>query len=485
MTPWPNRLRRTTAAIFLGGLVSLTAFCPGAACPAATIRVDASRSAGAVRAVHGVNGGPVCYGGVVDLSAYHRALGIPLTRIHDANWPARDVVDVHAVFPDFYADAYSPASYRFAPTDDYLKSILAAGSKVMYRLGESIEHTPRKYYVHKPPDFDHWAKICLGIIRHYNEGWADGFHFDLGYFEIWNEAEIGPAQWDGSADDYYRLYVTTAKAVKAQYPALMVGGPAAAGLGRLEGKSLTPSPFLQGFLRCCKQQSAPLDFLSWHMYTADATAPARGTCALRRVLDDLGFNKTEIHLNEWNYLPDNNWGPMLSRNGPALEKWFAEAGSARGAAFAAAVLLELQDVPIDMANFYTGDNGCWGLFNVYGVPKKTYHAFRAFKALVDHPDRRAVEGGSPGKLSAAAGMTADARELALVVSNCDSSDGRMELVVENLPWSGRTECEVSLLDQTNDLKPVSKRTVDGPKVEIAHELPAPGVLLVLVRKETN
>jgi hypothetical protein len=478
----PNRLRRATAAIFFGGLVGLTAFSPGAACPAATIRVDAGRSVGAVRAVHGVNGGPVCYGSVVDLSAYHRALGIPLTRIHDANWPARDVVDIHAIFPDFYADAYSPASYRFAPTDDYLKSILAVGSKVMYRLGESIEHTPRKYYVHKPPDFDHWAKICLGIIRHYNEGWADGFHFDLGYFEIWNEAEIGPAQWDGSADDYYRLYVTTAKAIKSQYPTLRVGGPAAAGLGRLEGKLLTPSPFLQGFLRCCKEQSAPLDFLSWHMYTADATAPARGTCALRRVLDDLGFNKTEIHLNEWNYLPDNNWGPMLSRNGPALEKWFAEAGSARGAAFAAAVLLELQDAPIDMANFYTGDNGGWGLFNVYGVPKKTYHAFRAFKALVDHPDRRAVEGGKPGELSAAAGMTADSRELALVVSNYRSSDGHMELVVENLPWSGRSECEVSLLDQANDLKPVSKRIVDGPKLEIAEELPAPGVLLVLVRR---
>jgi hypothetical protein len=478
----PNRLRRAAAAIFFGGLVSLTGFCPEAACPAATIRVDAGRSMGAVRAIQGVNGGPVCYGGVVDLSPYHRALGIPLTRIHDANWPARDVVDVHAIFPDFYADAYSPASYRFAPTDDYLKSILATGSKVMYRLGESIEHTPRKYYVHKPPDFDHWANICLGIIRHYNEGWADGFHFDLRCFEIWNEAEIGPAMWDGSADDYYRLYATAAKAIKSQYPALRVGGPAAAGLGRLEGNSLKPSPFLGGFLRYCKEHSAPLDFLSWHMYTADATAPARGARGLRRVLDESGFNKTESCLDEWNYLPDNNWGPMLSRNGPALEKWFDDAGSMRGAAFVASALLELQDAPIDMANFYTGDNGCWGLFNVYGVPKKTYHAFRAFKALADHPDRRAVEGGEPGELSAAAGMTADGRELALVVSNYRSNDGRMELSVEHLPWTGPTECELLLLNETGDLKPLGKRTLERAKVEIVQDLPAPGVLLAYVRK---
>jgi hypothetical protein len=454
---------------------------PEAVCPAATIRVDAGRSLGTVRAIQGVNGGPVCYGSVVDLSAYHRALGIPLTRTHDANWPARDVVDIHAVFPDFYADTYSPASYRFAPTDDYLKSILATGSKVMYRLGESIEHTPRKYYVHKPADFDHWAKICLGVIRHYNEGWADGFHLDLRYFEIWNEAEIGPAQWDGSAEDYYRLYVTTAKAIKAEYPALRVGGPAAAGLGRLEGDRLIPSPFLQAFLRYCKERSAPLDFLSWHMYTADATAPSRGARGLRRVLDDLGFTKTESHLDEWNYLPDNNWGPMLSRNGPLLEKWFAEAASARGAALAAAVLLDLQDAPIDMANFYTGDNGGWGLFSVYGVPKKTYHAFRAFKALVDHPHRRAVEGARPGELSAAAGMTPDGRELAVVVSNYRCGDRHIELQLENLPWSGRTECEVSLLDQTNDLAPRAKRIVEGPRVEIVEDLPAPGVLVLLVR----
>ena len=87
----------------------------------------------------------------------------------------------YTISPVFSADTESPASYRFLPTDDFLKSILATGSGVMYRLGESIEHTPRRYFVHKPADYDQWTKICLGIIRHYNEGWADGFHFNLRY----------------------------------------------------------------------------------------------------------------------------------------------------------------------------------------------------------------------------------------------------------------------------------------------------------------
>lgn len=203
------KARRTFAFILL--LIAVN-------CPAATLRVDAGRKIGTVRPIHGINGGPICYGGIVDLSSYHRTLGVPLTRIHDANWPARDVVDIHAIFPDFLADPQLPGSYRFAPTDDYLRAILGTGSKVMYRLGESIEHTPRKYYVHKPADFERWASICLGIIRHYNEGWAGGFRHDLRYFEIWNEAEIGPAMWDGTAEDYYRLYAVTARAIKRTTP---------------------------------------------------------------------------------------------------------------------------------------------------------------------------------------------------------------------------------------------------------------------------
>jgi xylan 1,4-beta-xylosidase len=465
----------------IAGMLIISIFLYAPCCLAAEVRVNVGRKTGSIRAIHGINGGPVCYGGVIDVSAYHRALGVPLTRIHDANWPARNVVDIHAIFPNFSADAEQAANYCFAPTDDYLKSILAVGSGVMYRLGESIEHTPRKYYVHKPADFDQWAKICLGIIRHYNEGWADGFHFNLRYFEIWNEAEIGAPQWDGSSDDYYRLYATAAKAIKARYPKLRVGGPAAAGLGSLDGDRLTPAPHLRGFLEYCRRESLPLDFLSWHMYSADPTAPVRGAIGLRRVLDAHGFRKAEIHLNEWNYLPNDDWSGVFGHDGQRMQKSFEEAGGPRGAAFAACVLLGLQDVPLDMSNFYTGDNGCWGLFNVFGVPKKTYHAFRAFKALVDHPVRVAVESGKPGEWNAVAGLSKDGRELALVVSSFKSADQRIEITLRNLPWSGPSATELLLLDQTRNLERIQTAAHAAGNVKIVQELPAPGVLLVNVR----
>ena len=451
-------------------------------CPAAEITVDAGRKIGVIKPIHGVNGGPICFGGLVDLSPYYRSLGIPLTRLHDTTWPSRDVVNIHAIFPDFLADPQLPASYRFTQTDDFVDAVLATGSKVMYRLGENIEHTPHKSYVHKPADFDRWAAICLGIIRHYNDGWAAGFHYDIRYFEIWNEADLGPLMWDGTSEDYYRLYAVTARAIKAAYPKLLVGGPAVVSLGKLDGDRLTPCPHLRGFLEYCRKESLPLDFVSWHMYTSDPTAPVRGAIGLRRVLDEYGFTKAEIHLDEWNYLPNDDWSPMHSHDGVRLQKWFEDAGGARGAAFVTSVLLGLQDAPLDMANFFSGDTIAWGLFNQYGVPKKTYYGFLAFKALVDHPRRVAIEGGKPGEITTVAGLSSDDRELALVVSNFRSPEGRVEVNFDNLPWSGPSEYELFVLDDAHDLKSMDKGTIKGPLISIVRELAAPAVMLVYVRE---
>ena len=55
---------------------------------------------------------------------------------------------------------------------------------------------------------------------------------------------------------------------------------------------------------------------------------------------------------------------------------------APGAAFVAASLLELQDAPIDVCNFFHGELGGFGIFTEQGVPLKAYQALRAFQSLV-------------------------------------------------------------------------------------------------------
>ena len=78
------------------------------------VTIDFAQSNGVIRPLHGVNLGPLCYRGVVDLSAYHRELGIPLTRLHDVVWVNGDAVDISTIFRDFRNDPSQPAREHLA-----------------------------------------------------------------------------------------------------------------------------------------------------------------------------------------------------------------------------------------------------------------------------------------------------------------------------------------------------------------------------------
>ncbi len=474
-------LYRLTLALAPVAVAVLSSFLEGAR--AAEIRVDASERSGTVRPLHGVNNGPLNFGETVDLSAGYRELGIPLVRLHDSEWPDPDVVDMHAVFPDPRADPERPEAYRFARTDTYVQAIVDTGAGIVYRLGESIEHSRRKYHVAPPADPERWAAACLGIIRHYNEGWADGARHRIRYWEIWNEPENRPAMWTGSDDDYYRLYTTAAKAIKARFPDLRVGGPSVGAPGEVVDDRLRPTPFLEGFLKQCKDAGAPLDFFSWHTYTDDPWVYVRKARAIRQWLDASGFARAETHLNEWNYLPGNDWTPMLARGqGAASERWYERMGGAEGAAFVACVLVLLQDCPVDAANLYSGDSSPFGLFTRYGAPKKTFYAVKAFRMLLETPERVAAEGSEAGRLAVCAGANKERSALTVLVSNLRSPEKRFDLVVARLPWEGATAWQTLRLDAARNLEPADAGRAAGPEVRIPLALEAPAVAVVRLER---
>jgi hypothetical protein len=465
------------------GFCVIVAFASGAwAASPVELRIDASRPGQSIRALHGVNSGPLHLGETLDLSADHRELGIPLTRLHDCNWPTPHVVDIHAIFPRFDADASLPASYDFARTDDYLEAIVAAGSGIVFRLGESIEHSKRKYRVHPPADAAKWAAICLGIIRHYNEGWADGFHHKIRYWEIWNEPENRPAMWTGNDDDYYRLYATAAKAIKGEFPDVMVGGPAVGHAGQMQGDRLEPTPFVRGFLQRCRGDGLPLDFFSWHTYTNDPRELARRSHGVRRLLDDHGFSRTENHLNEWNYLPDNDWGPMLTQKPLERQAWFRRIHGAEGAAFTAAALMLLQDSPLDVSNFYSADIQGFGLFSEHGVRHKNFYALRAFRMLLDTPQRLPLQGQMPDGVVAMAGINAEKSAITVLIGNASSAEATLRLRVDRMAWQGESECEVRCVDDRRDLECVlARRLATDVAPTLDHAIGPHSVLVVTLR----
>ena len=91
--------------------------------------------------------------------------------------------------------------------------------------------------------------------------------------------------WSGTDDDYLRLYRTAARAIKKEFPALKVGGPALGASGSFVNGEFQPTEFAKNFLAMCRKDNVPLNFFSWHCYTNDPTELVARSRAIRRLLD--------------------------------------------------------------------------------------------------------------------------------------------------------------------------------------------------------
>ena len=445
----------------------------------AVLSADFSEITGIIRRLNGINKGPLVPGGIFDVIREQTELGIPFTRLHDCGWPNPYVVDHHAVFPNPNADPALPESYDFRLTDEYIDAVRRTGSEPIYRLGESIEHTGAKRHVHPPADMDRWAAVCCGIIRHYNQGWANGFHHNIRYWEIWNEPENRPAMWSGTDDDYLRLYRTAALAIKNEFPTVKVGGPSLGASGSFVHGEFVPTEFANRFLAMCRRDSAPLNFFSWHCYTADPAELSTRSGAIRRLLDSNGFTETENHLNEWNFLPNNDWQPISKTATPAARRHhYDEMAGAAGAAFIAAALIELQNAPVDVCNLFHGETGGFGIFTPEGVPLKACEALRAFRGLLETPRQVKTRGFVSGKLAFAAGLSTDGQEATMLLSNF--MDARTNYTFQ---WTGfatarDVTAEIRITDADHDLMSMRTVSVAGEHASLHLTLKAPAIALI-------
>ena len=344
----------------------------------AALTVDFTREIGTVKPMHCVNNGPLIGRNEQTRSnlRLYKAAGIPYARNHDASfWAAyggEHTVDVAFIFPDFSRDPEDESAYDFAMTDKYIQDTLLAGTETFYRLGSKIEHGIKKYNIHPPADFGKWARICEHIIRHYNEGWNNGFHYDIKYWEIWNEADLDDEEgitnfrtWTGTPQQYYELYTVAAKHLKKCFPNLKIGGPALA---------YRINEWFDGFIAYVKEHSAPLDFCSWHLYTTDVHGLIERYEIVRKKLDAAGFTESESILNEYNYV--KGW---TNEYVYTIEQIIG----IKGAAFTAGCMCAGQNIGLDMLMYYDARPTVFnGMFDFYTLrPLKGYYPFTAFNRL--------------------------------------------------------------------------------------------------------
>ena len=413
----------------------------------AQIKIDTQTKLGVVKPVNGYQNGPVfCSGSAieVDNSSEFKQANFPYIRLHDVNYPMQpQEVDIDVIFKDFDADADDPANYDFRATDEYINSIEAVGAKVIYRLGTTkiFDHYPS----HPPKDFSKWAKICLNVARHYNEGWANGYHKNILYWEVWNEPEM-KTRWTGTPQQFYELYATVARLFKKEMPHVKIGG---------YGASDVRGNFFKGFLLYVQENDLPLDFFSWHRYDTSVDMFRRLAISVRELLDLHGFTETESILDEWAYF-SNNWGLFKDPTG-GRKRWelFLESQSMIAASFIAAMLIEMLNMPIDIATYYQCTPGLWwSPFNTFGVPEKIFYPFVAFNQTINGGERALAECTVPGIYTLA--VTTGA-ELRIMLANYKGKTGAYNLDVMGLDKKARYKSTLHILDEQRDFEIIEER----------------------------
>ena len=434
------------------------------------LKVNFSEVTGRIKPMHAVNNGPSCEVGDAYLGwgkrnpnvrngnlAEYTAAGIPYARTHDASFSAKygldHTVDVANIFRDFDADPYDPASYDFACTDHYMDMIEAAGTKIFYRLGHRIEHEIKKYGTLPPKDFKKWAVICEHIIRHYNEGWANGSHRNIEYWEVWSEPDLDPddAQnkrtWGGTKLQFFEFFNVAAGHLKECFPNLKIGGPAlACGLA-----------WAEDFLA---QLKVPIDFFSWHVYSDTLDKSIRRGENVRKLLDKYGFTKTESILTEYNYV--RGW------QGEDLIYSYVMIKTEKGAAFNLANMCAFQAIPVDMIMYYDARPCIWnGLFDFAKLGKNTttaYYSFVAFNELYKLGTEVKTVSESEDIFICAAKREDEAAIALTRFNDVDETPPEdITLDIRGLESDDGVEAEIYLIDNEHDLALVERMTFFGSR----------------------
>ena len=420
-----------------------------------SIELDYQQTNGMITHYGDINCGPFPNIGVddgIDLTTQYQKIGIDFIRTHDFGGPT----DISTIFPDFNADPTYPSSYNFTSSDYHISSIINAGCRVFYRLGESA--STNKNLREPPADFKKWAEICKHVIMHYNAGWANGFYYNITHWEIWNEPDL-TGFWNGTTDQYFELYKTTAQTLKAYDASLKIGGPCTS--------SIYNENFTTKFLTYLITHNLSLDFYTWHMYTKSPHELFIASSFIRQILDAYGFSKTENINTEWNI-------DILC---PQRDK-----DNALNAAFTACCLTSFLDSGLDYGFRYRGtQDHNWfsrfigfdlALFSYDGMFKTPALMYLAFQYMTkESPIRLStpIMDAADG-ITYLAGISEDKTNISIILSNYEGLDQDYTIAMNNVPWNSPYQLIHYLVDESTHLEIITELDQDSTSFHYAHTL---------------
>lgn len=418
------------------------------------VYADFSTNKGEIKRMHCVNNGPINNTtlGTSNMKLFEEA-GFPLVRTHDSTLSklndGSEIMDVRLIFKDFDADENDESSYNFESTDKYIMDVLATGCEVFYRLGSTIESYEPKVGNYPPADFDKWARICEHIIRHYNEGWCNGYYFNIVYWEIWNEPD-GGVNWLGTNEEFFDFYVKASKHLKSCFPNLKIGGASFS--------SVLVSSYNDKFFKAINKAGVKLDFFSFHQYDASPEWLKSIAKAAEACLKRYDQTQAELFFAEWNYDLIRDESTVYTIKG------------IKGASYAMAMMCTGQNTALDAMMYYDARLSTIynGLFDsdVPSVPLKSYYAFKMFNSLY-RAGTQTESKSNNGDIYTCAASGEDGDYLLFTYYKDELTSKTMQTTID---VSGLDDdiayAEIYYLDDTRDMQLVKTEKVEGNRFKL-------------------
>ncbi len=237
------------------------------------------------------------------------------------------------------------------------------------------------------------------------------------YFEVWNEPNLYPLFWDGTKSQYFELYKQSALAVKSVDNSLKIGGPSTSNFvpdSRFDGEVTDDKAsenvfntddinalewhgvWIEDFLKYCKKEKLPVDFVSTHPYPTDyafnpETGKGKGLTRfvhstkldlewLNRTIAKSDYPNAEIHLTEWNTSPSSrdDMHDRLPAAAYIVKTNLDCIGLTKSLAF-----WTFTDIFEEKGGASSIFHGGFGMINFQGLVKPSYHAYRMLHQLGD------------------------------------------------------------------------------------------------------
>ena len=323
-----------------------------------------------------------------------------------------------------YREENGRAIYNFQYVDILFDKLLAIGIKPFVEFGfcpkDLASETGTVFWWKgngaPPKDFAKWGEL----IRRTMQNWIARYGIEevrTWYFEVWNEPNLHPF-FRGTKSQYFELYKTTAKVLKEIDPQLRVGGPATSNFvpdGRFDGEvedtschkvvtsakdinALDWQPvWVKDFLAFCQREKLPVDFVSCHPYptdwaldehtpgefkknTREVGATARDLKLIKKIVAESPLPKAEIHLTEWSSSssPRDNTHDFLQAATFVTKANLESIGTVDSLSY-----WTFTDVFEESGAGDTVFHGGFGMINLQGIVKPTFHAYRFMNALGD------------------------------------------------------------------------------------------------------